>query len=191
MAGSVTENLWKDSLKRKFPQYFNGVRVLDIGAADINGTNVSWFDNCRYVGLDILPYKNVDVVSVAHEYNALPESFDVVCSTSELEHDMYWRLTLKKMVELLKPKGLMFFAASHSMGEHGTLSHNPLDSLTTQLGEHPHLNPWVNYYGNITKEMVKEAINLDAIFEQYEIEYQGNPGQPDLFIHFWGIKKGK
>src|SRR3990172_6612358 len=128
MAGDHVENLWKDELKINFPQFFTKIRVLDVGSADINGTNEKWFDNCRYIGLDVLPYKNVDVVSLAHEYQALDGSFDVVCSTSELEHDKFWDLTLKKMVQLLKPEGLMWFAASYKRAEHGTFRSNPIDS---------------------------------------------------------------
>jgi len=188
MAGSLLENQWKDRLKGKFLMYFNGTRVLDIGSADINGVNTTWFDNCRYVGLDVLPYKNVNVVCKAHEYKALPESFDVVLSTSSLEHDMYWELTLKKMVKLLKPKGLMFFSAgANDCGEHGTKTHNPLDSLTTRLkGE------WPDYYKNITIEMVKSVLDLDKIFEQYDIyypKYIRNTLEEKNRIYFWGIKK--
>lgn len=185
MAGNLIENQWKDWLKQKFPKYFNGVKVLDIGSADINGTNKSWFDNCKYIGLDVAPYKNVDVVSVAHEYNALKESFDVVCSTSELEHDMYWDRTLLKMVELLKPEGLMWFVAGHSMGEHGTRRNNPDDSLTVKLND----EKWPDYFKNISIEMVRSVLDLDKIFKEYEIKYVDEHNQPELFIYFWGIKK--
>src|SRR3990167_781868 len=134
MAGDLDQNNWKDQLKLKFPQYFNNVRVADIGSADINGTNKSWFENSEYVGLDIAPWANVDVVSVAHEYDVPDGSFDVVCSTNHLEHDIYWEKTLKKMVALLKYGGLMFFQTVHLRPEHGTKTKNPDDSLTTKIG---------------------------------------------------------
>ncbi len=186
MAGDLIQNLWKDDLKRKYPQYFQNIRALDVGSADINGINKPWFTNCEYIGLDVLPYKNVDVVSVAHEYDAPLESFDNICSTSSLEHDMHWDKTLKKMVELLKPGGFMWFTASHTCGKHGTRKCAPLDSLTVQLPD----STWPDYFGEITIEMVRSVIDLDKIFEKYEIFYRGNDTtQLDLYIYFWGIKR--
>ncbi|MFA5013929.1 MAG: methyltransferase domain-containing protein [Actinomycetota bacterium] len=184
MAGDHLENKWKDELKQKFPQYFNNVKVLDIGSADMNGTNKGWFDNCEYIGLDIAPYKNVDVVSIAHEYNVPDESFDVVCSTSELEHDMYWRKTLKKMVALLKPNGLMWFSTPSQWSEHGTKTNNPADSLTSKLD-----SEWADYYKNLTIEDIKSVLDLDAIFEKHEMFYFNDPGHSEVSIRFWGIKK--
>ncbi len=182
MAGDAHENQWKDQLKEKFPQFFTKVRILDIGSADINGTNERWFDNCRYIGLDVLPYRNVDVISIAHEYRALPASFDVVCSTSELEHDKCWQLTLKKMVELLKSKGFMWFAAGGpAREEHGTKNNNPLDSLTTQLPD----PEWNIFYHNLSIQDVRSVLNLDALFDPYVIEYSPD----EMTIYFWGIKK--
>ncbi len=184
MAGDQDQNDWKDYLKRTFPQYFNGVKVLDIGAADINGTNKPWFENCQYIGLDILPYKNVDVVSIAHEYDVPNESFDVVCSTSELEHDMYWQKTLVKMVELLKPGGFMWFEAPHLFGEHGTRQANPADSLTVDFNEE-----WANYYRNMNIEDIRSVLDLDAIFEKYDLSYFEKVGAGAISMRFWGIKK--
>lgn len=182
MAGLLHENIWKDELRLKFPNHFNGAKVLDIGSADINGTNRGWFTSCQYTGLDIRPYKNVDVVNIAHEYRAKPESFDTVLSTSSLEHDMHWEKTLKKMVELLKPEGLMFFSASHATGEHGTKKSDPLDSLTSQLD-----NEWANWYYELTKEDIRKVLDLEAIFEKYELFY----AHEDKYIRFWGIKRRK
>lgn len=182
MAGDQIENDWKDKLKRTYPDLFRNVKVLDIGAADINGINKGWFDNCEYIGLDIAPYKNVDVVSIAHEYDSPNESFDVVCSTSELEHDMYWDKTLKKMVALLQPGGFMWFAAGYKRVEHGTKTFNPNDSLTVNYSDE-----WSHFYKHVSIEDVKSVLDLDAIFEKYEIGY--TQGNDECDIHFWGIKK--
>src|SRR3990167_7013253 len=183
MAGDWIENRWKDNLKNKFPQYFIGIKVLDIGSADINGTNKSWFDNCEYIGLDIAPYANVDIVSIAHEYDAPDESFDVVCSTSEFEHDMYWDKTMQKMVNLLKPGRFMWFSAGYRRPEHGTKYRNPDDSLTVKYSD----QQWANYYRNISEKDVREAIKVDEIFSRYEFSF--SEGNDNLDLHFWGIKK--
>ncbi len=183
MAGDADQNLWKDHLKRTFPQYFKGVMVLDVGSADINGSNKPLFENCEYIGLDIAPYKNVDVVSIAHRYNASDNSFDVVLSTNQLEHDIYWQKTLETMVKLLKPGGLMFFQTTHDRPEHGTKLKNPEDSLTVNFGD----EEWANFYKRFTIGELKEFLKLDDVFEKYEISYQPPSDLRD--IYFWGIKK--
>ncbi len=184
MAGDADQNHWKDQLKEKFPQYFRNIRILDVGSADINGNNKGWFENCEYIGLDIAPYKNVDVVSIAHEYNAPDASFDVVCSTSELEHDIYWQKTLQKMVALLKPGGFMWFDAPHLWAEHGTKEHGPADSLTVDKGEE-----WANYYKNMDIEDITSVLDLDVIFEKHELFYATRVNQPEVSLRFWGIKR--
>ena len=182
MAGDHIENQWKDELKVKFPQFFTGVKVLDVGSADINGTNKPWFDNCEYIGLDVRPYRNVDIVSIAHEYDAPNESFDVVSSTSELEHDMYWDKTLQKMVKLLKSGGFMWFSAGYRRPEHGTKYRSPDDSLTVRYNDQ-----WALHYRNISEADVRRTIKVDDIFSQYEFSYSKDNDNLDL--HFWGVKK--
>lgn len=186
MAGDADQNMWKDELKRMFPEHFENIRVLDVGSADMNGTNRPWFTNCEYVGLDIAPYKNVDVVTVAHEYDAPDESFDTVCSTSELEHDIHWKKTLVKMVQLLKPGGLMWFDAPHNWAEHGTKINSPMDSLTSRLDDE-----WADYYKNMTMEDIQETLDLESIFEKYELFYAPRVRQSEVALRFWGVKKGK
>ncbi len=181
MAGDLEENQWKDWLKATFPQYFTNVKVLDIGSADINGINKSWFQNCEYIGLDVKEWANVDVVCKAHEYDAPSESFNVVLSTSELEHDMHWDKTLDKMETLLKPGGFMFFAASYMRATHGTEDRSPNDSLTTQIGD----NKWAKFYKHIRIADVESVLNLHDIFSDYEIRYS----KDKMTIFFWGIKE--
>ena len=65
--------------------------VLDVGSMDVNGTVKPIFEarGCKYTGLDIAEGKNVDIVMQLGE--KLPfkaKYFDVVVSTSCLEHDI-------------------------------------------------------------------------------------------------------
>ena len=85
------------------------------------------------------------------------------------------------MVQLLKPSGLMWFAASHGREEHGTLQHNPADSLTTKLGD----PEWANFYKAISIEDVKSVLDLPAIFSEHQISYS----EDGAGIYFWGVKK--
>lgn len=167
-----------ESLRDKFPQYFRDKKILDIGSLDINGNNRYLFENCEYIGLDIIGGENVDVVCIAHEYNAPDGSFDVVLSTNAMEHDIYYPLTLKKMVSLLKAGGLMFFSVSNSHPEHGTARISPMYSGTSQAN-----GDWKNYYKNLGPDDIKRSINMDKIFNKYELRIEG------MDLQFWGIKK--
>ncbi len=182
MAGDLDQNNWKTALKVRFPQYFSGVRVLDVGSADMNGTNRPWFDNYEYVGLDVTEGKNVTVISKAHEYDAPPQSFDVVISTNQLEHDMYWAKTLEKMYELLKPNGLMIIQVPHNRPEHGTVKNGAADSLTTQIED----EFWGNWYHNFTIEELTPFLDSEKKFSLHEISYEPKSDERD--IYFWGIK---
>lgn len=169
---------WCIKIKNEYPQYFLKKSVLDIGSLDINGNNKGLFTKCKYIGLDVVEGKNVDVVSIAHEYNP-GRLFDVVLSTNALEHDMYFKLTLKKMTELLKPKGFMFFTSPHIWHEHGTKKCKPQSSGTSQMeGE------WANYYKNFNIKDVTDSLDLEEIFVEF---YLGISGRD---LRFWGIKKG-
>jgi len=168
---------WCMKIKKEYAKYFVGKRVLDVGALDVNGNNRHLFENCEYIGLDVAEGKNVDAVSIAHEYKS-DKLFDVILSTNALEHDMYLDLTLNKMVDLLKPNGFMFFTAGHKYKEHGTARTTPQDSGTSHMGKE-----WKNYYKNLNKEDIKNILDLDKIFKQYELNTQGKD------LRFWGIKK--
>lgn len=179
----ISQTEWCMKLKNDYPKYFVNKRVLDIGSLDINGNNKSLFVNCDYVGLDVVKGKNVDVVSIAHEYNP-DKLFDVVLSTSALEHDMYYKLTLRKMVALLKPKGFMFISAPYEWHEHGTKKSRPEHSGTTQMGE-----KWANYYKNIDIEDITGTLNLEEIFYEFYIGVSSHKAIKGRDFRFWGIKK--
>ena len=163
-----------NDIKKRFPEYFEKKRVLDVGSLDINGNNKYLFNDCEYIGLDVIEGKNVDVVSVAHKYKS--DEFDVVLSTNALEHDIFYKLTLQNMFSLLKPEGLMFFSVANSWKEHGTERTSPKNSGTSKMGI-----KWKNYYKNLTPNDIKNSLDLDY-FKEYEMEIF----KKDLI--FWGIK---
>lgn len=165
-------------IKERVPSFFKNVKVLDIGSLDVNGNNRYLFENCNYIGLDVAEGKNVDIVCVAHKYDAENESFDTIISTNALEHDMYYELTLKKMVSLLKPGGFLVFSVANSFGEHGTKRKSPTDSNTSRMNE-----TWANYYKNLTPEDIRKSLNLDEIFSEYSLEIFNKD------LRFWGIKR--
>jgi SAM-dependent methyltransferase len=154
--------------------------MLEIGSAI--ACQAGHFDGvAEYKGMDVAPSAGVDIVSIAHEYDKEDESYDVVCSFSQLEHDMYWEKTLKKMVELTRPGGLIFFSCCYNWEEHGTLKTSPEQSLNTQMGKE-----WGNYYRNLRPKDIKKVWNLDKIFKKHCLEIDP---RTEIDLHFWGIKR--
>jgi len=118
--------------KAKYPRYFSRPsKVVEIGSFNINGTVRILFDCDHYVGVDWIKGKDVDVVSLAHEVN-FDYQFDTIISTSMLEHDPYWELSLAKMVSLMKDDGILLLGWGCARnGPHCTWSapdkkHHPL-----------------------------------------------------------------
>lgn len=173
MAHEEQKNYVK-GLKKDYEEYFNKVRVLDIGSLDVNGTLRDFFTNSDYTGVDIVKGRGVDVISKGHEFKS-KKKYDVVCSAECLEHDEYYAKTLKNMVSLLKKNGLMFFTcATTGRPEHGTRRSRGDLWGTSE-----------DYYKNLTEEDVREVLEVDKIFKEYS--FTVNNKSKDLY--FKGIKK--
>ena len=155
-----TQQRYCEEIRDKFSNFFKNKKVLDIGSLDVNGNNKYLFTDCDYIGLDVADGPNVDIVSVAHEYKAPNESFDVVMSTNALEHDIHYPKTLRRMVELVKHGGLLFFTAAHKLKEHGTQKRAPGSSNTSKMDKE-----WAYYYMNMNPQHIKKVLNLDSIFK--------------------------
>lgn len=166
-------------VKSKFPEFFKNKRVADFGSLDINGSNLEFFEDCEYIGIDLGPGKNVHVVSKAHEYAAPDGYFDTVCTTEMLEHDQYIHLSLPNMLRVLKPGGLFLLTcAGPGRPEHGTRRTDPYASpFTSKAGD------WGDYYKNVDETMFRSIIDVDATFSEYKFDLL----IPDF--RFYGIKK--
>jgi SAM-dependent methyltransferase len=161
-----------------FPSFFANKRVLDVGSLDINGNNRFMFTDCEYTGLDVGEGKNVDVVCPIHLYNPA-EQYDVIVSTEMFEHNMYWRESLVKIIELLKDGGMFVFTcATTGRAEHGT---NRTSKECAPLLD----GSWGDYYMNLTEEHIREVLDCDAIFSNYEFSI----GEEMNDLYFFGIKK--
>ena len=164
------------SVKKRFPEYFQNKRVLDVGSLDVNGTNRFLFTDCEYIGLDVVPGSNVDVVMPCHKY-VDKEGFDTIISTECLEHDLQWMLTLTNIERLLRSGGLFLFtAATTGRAEHGTVASTPQDC--------PGL-PWNDYYRNLTEHDVRWR--LDGLRKFVNYEFAVNNHTHDLYG--WMIKR--
>lgn len=155
------------SIKDRFPEAFKDVKVIDCGSLDINGSLRAYFDNSEYIGVDIATGRGVDMVCKIHEL-PFKEAFDTVVSAEMLEHDEYWRDSLKKMYAMCKPDGyIVISAAGDGRPEHGT----------TRTGAHWGTSN--DYYKNILEEDFHE-IFLPEMFSIYEISHDRNHG--DIFF---------
>lgn len=106
--------------KEKYPEAFSGVKVLEIGALDVNGNVRGPFENCEFTGIDWAPGKNVDIVVPAKETAFDNNTFDVLLSFNHLEHDPDWTESLGNNFDALKEGGLMFLRwATRASGAHG------------------------------------------------------------------------
>ena len=162
-----------ERVKNSFPEFFKNVSVVDFGSLDINGSNCYLFEGGRYLGIDIGPGKNVDLICRAHEYNP-EEQHDTVISTEMLEHDEFWEKSLEKMYEVARPGGLVFFTcATTGRLEHGTRRTTPGDA------------PFVgDYYRNLTEGDVRSVWrDMDKLFSTYHFEVG-----PPADLRFYGIK---
>lgn len=163
-----------NTVKEKYPHYFNGVRVLDCGSLDVNGSLKELFTKSKYTGIDIVDGKNVDVVCKAHEYKDKP--FEVVVSAEMLEHDEFYRESLQNMYKLLESGGLLVIsAAGKGRPPHGTSTTGRGDIWGTSE----------DYYRNIVTQDFKDIYDLERDFSDFQIEYE--PNHKD--IYFYGIKK--
>ena len=171
-----------ESVRQHLPQYFFDIVVVDIGSLDINGSNRDHFTNCLYLGVDLQPGRNVDFACKGHELDLPDASLDVVISTECFEHDQYYALTLRNIVRMIKPGGLLLFTcATTGRPEHGTRRTTPEDApLTMAFGN------WGDYYKNLEESDIRQVLPLNEMFESYT--FSTNDETHDLY--FWGIKKG-
>ena len=168
------------SIKGRFEGRFIHQTVLDVGSLDINGNNRDLFLNCDYVGCDIAPGKNVTMVSEAHKLEFEDGFFDTIISTECFEHDKYYAESLQNIVRMLGDCGglFLFTCATTGRSEHGTINKSPKDSPLTasKIG-------WQEYYKNLTEKDIREAIDVDGIFREYEFRSEG------VDLYFYGVKK--
>ena len=95
---------------RCYADAFEEARILEVGAGDVNGT----LRGCaprgsRYTGIDVAAGPGVDVVlSDPYAYPFKSATYDVVVSSSCLEHDQMFWLTFAEMCRVLRAGGFIY-----------------------------------------------------------------------------------
>jgi SAM-dependent methyltransferase len=177
-------------IKNKFPEYFNNKIVLGVGTFDVCGSEDKFFENCEYSGLDLGPGPGVDIVCPAQDYDSPDESYETIISCECFEHNPFYKETIQNIVRLLKPNGMFLFTCAttgrpvhgiKSLEEESKIKHENWITMPNVS-----IDNWDNeYYKNLTEEDIRECVDFEDIFSEFEFEIEKD--HCDLF--FWGIKK--
>ncbi len=84
--------------------------IIDIGSLDICGNYRGLFPEAKYIGVDIIPGGNVDVIMESDEWYAIKNA-DVVISGQTLEHVADIPKLLSSIFDVLRPGGLLCIIA--------------------------------------------------------------------------------
>jgi len=116
--------------------------VVEFGSRDVNGTIRPLLGAAQYVGVDIEPGPNVDIVMDAKRYDG-PADF-VLCLET-LEHCDGLDDFVDAIVRNVKPKGRALITAATT----GRRPHSAIDGEQLREGE---------YYENVTCEALEAAV---------------------------------
>jgi O-antigen biosynthesis protein len=170
------------AVKRRVPKLFSERLVVDLGEPDPDGNHQALFDDCLYLGIDLLPGQKVDFAANGHEPTLPDESVDVVVSTECPEDDQFCPRTLDDAVRMLKPGGLLLFTWAAS----GGLNRDARRTTPDQVPFNRELGERAKGCKHLEESHVRAALDLDAIFVDYA--FATNSETHDLYL--WGIKKG-
>jgi SAM-dependent methyltransferase len=92
--------------KTKYVPYT--AHVLELGSRNVNGSPRQVFPEVeRYVGIDILPGRDVDAVARSAWLPFADQSFDWIVSTEMLEHDIAFWFTFAAAHRVLRDGGIL------------------------------------------------------------------------------------
>jgi len=155
-----------------------GVKVLEVGSCDVNGSIRGFFSGMDYVGADLAPGPGVDVVGSGHELSYADGHFDVSLSCESFEHNPYWKETFHNMVRMTREGGLVAFTcASRGRLEHGTRRTDPKLSPGTQ-------NVGFDYYRNLSERDFTRIFPLSSWFSRFYFWYVARSRD----LYFVGVK---
>ncbi len=108
---------WKNYLKEVFDH--PGIDILEVGSRRVVGDVKKYFTRANYIGFDIYPGENVDVVGDAHRLGQyFDKRFDLIFSSAVFEHlAMPW-IVSAEIIKLLKPGGCVFVETHYSYSSH-------------------------------------------------------------------------
>ena len=151
-----TNELYWKNCSEKYKKYFSDPsEVIEFGSYNINGSIRKSFRCSKYTGLDWRPGPCVDIVSLAHEYRH-PNKIDTVVSASMLEHDPYWPLSLKNMINHMTDQAILILTW-------GAATNAPHCKKEAPDGE----------FHSLKAETVYKFLKLESLYI-HEFRYEGN-----------------
>lgn len=172
----LQQQFFFDRVKAKLPGWFTGVKVLEIGSLDINGSVRPMFEDCVYWGVDLADGAGVDEVAFGQDLTYPDRSFDVCISTECFEHNPEWVATFRNMHRMCSGLVVMTCATT-GRAEHGTSRCHPGSSPFTASSD---------YYRNLTEQDFRDEFDLDAMFEAYAFEVESS----SCDLYFAGLVQG-
>lgn len=157
---------FRQALDEALPIYHEGMRVLDVGGQNVNGTVHELLPLAVITTLDL---ENADILADARTWKP-DRLFDLVIATEVFEHVAEWREVLVTMRRALDPGGLgalVATCASTARPAHGATG-APL----------PAEGEW---YGNVHEADLR--IFLRSLFITSKVTYQYPPGD----AYMWAL----
>jgi SAM-dependent methyltransferase len=121
MSKTISHSKWQEYLFKIGNN--QGMRILEIGSREVTGKSItrSQLPLAEYIGFDIYPGNNVDIVGDAHKlasYFEGEQKFDIIFSSACFEHlAMPWIVAIE-ISKLLKVGGLVFVETHFSYSSH-------------------------------------------------------------------------
>lgn len=128
-----------------YAEHKASARVIEIGSQDVNGTiRTTAPQHFEYVGVDYQVGKGVDVVlQDQYVFPFEDETFDILVSSSCLEHSAMFWLTWLEMLRVIKPNGLIYLNVPSAGQYHGY----PVDCWRFQSDADGGLIQWALRHG--------------------------------------------
>ncbi len=122
-----------------------GCAILDVGSYDVNGTLRPFApERARYTGVDRDAGPGVDIVNDDPHRLPFPSAyFDLVVSTSCLEHDRMFWVTFAEMARVVKPGGFIYVSAPVN----GPVHRHPFDCWRFYPDAYFGLVDWAQHCG--------------------------------------------
>lgn len=141
--------------------------VLEIGSRDVGGGTPRDLIEASWVGLDVSPGGNVDVVADGATWGT-ENSFDVVICAEVFEHAESWRDIVENAYRVLQHGGMFIGTAA---GE-GRIPHSAVNGAhLTHMYENQYANDFelIEYYENITMQELLSTLQ-DSGFQGISVQ---------------------
>jgi hypothetical protein len=106
---------------------------LELGSLDVNGSVWDLYENCSISGVDWVAGPHVTNVMKCTETEFEPETFGMIISLNHLEHDPFWKDSLRHNLPSLMVGGMIFMKWASTQSSKHSLDLDPSE----QLGYYP------------------------------------------------------